>query len=446
MHANTNGRLYKGLTTSTLAIAPVTRAIRTALSISATLLALGGSGAAIAQDTGACTTTSNTATCEGSFTATLPGTFAVPADDLTLVLGDSAHSVPTNVTPASGAMGVNANWKGNVGITSFADISTVDATGLSAYGSTSASINNAGSITTNVAAADAKAMDVNSYGDVTVVNSGAVSAHSTGVYDVTAVNAYSSNGTLSFTNTAAGTIMATAQDGNAIALEASSATSSANVLNYGAITAESGNGLAIGLLTQSGDFSIDVNGGSIEANSSTSQALGMLASSTGFVIVHNDGSITATSGGDQAIGLETYGAEGSYVYNTGSVTAASTDGPATGIMSPTINTSGSIKATSSNGQAIGALASSTYAKVINSGTIAATGNETASAIGIAAYSQYGSSVINSGAVTASTTSTTDAAPPPASWRRRTTLPLVSATPALPIAVALRRFPTPRPPR
>jgi hypothetical protein len=109
MHTHTNGRLNKTRLTPTLPVTPVTRAIRAALAISATLLALGGSGTAIAQS---CVfTTPATETCEGAFTNTLPDpSFFTPVTDLTLVLGDSANTVPTSVTPAAGLMGIDANW------------------------------------------------------------------------------------------------------------------------------------------------------------------------------------------------------------------------------------------------------------------------------------------------------------------------------------------------
>src|ERR1700722_17953778 len=141
-HTRTNGRLNKTHLTPTLTVSPVTRAIRAAL----TLLALGGSGAAIAQ--GTCTFTApTTMSCDGVFTNTVPGTFFTPVADLTLVLGDPA---PTSVTPATGLMGIDANWGGSVGVTSSADITTQGADGIFADNATTATVNNQGSITTTV--------------------------------------------------------------------------------------------------------------------------------------------------------------------------------------------------------------------------------------------------------------------------------------------------------
>jgi len=298
MHAHTNGRLNRTSLAPTLSVAPVTRAIRAALAISATLLALGGSANAVAQ--GACSFTApTTVSCEGAFTNTLPDpTLFTPVTDLTLIAGDSANSIPTSVTPGAGLMGIDANWAGNVGVTSYADITTVGATGIFAYSASTATVNNQGSITTNVTASDAKAMDVNANGDVNVVNNGPINAYATGVYDVTAVNAYSTNGNVTVDNQAAGTITATAQDGNAIAIGAYAGIGAITVTNEGAITASSANGSAVGIFAPTGGGDVSVtNSGSITATSNNYQALGILASSgSGYASVTNTGYVTASGG------------------------------------------------------------------------------------------------------------------------------------------------------
>ncbi|MBB6187992.1 hypothetical protein, partial [Rhodanobacter sp. MP7CTX1] len=414
MNANTNGRLNKTRHTPNLAVAPVTRAIRSALAISATLLALGGSGAAIAQ--GTCTfTTPTTVSCDGAFTTTVPGTFFTPIDDLTLVLGDTA---PTSVTPAAGLMGIDANWSGSVGVTSYADITTVGASGILAYGSTSATVFNEGSITTNVTAPGAKAMDISStYGDVTVLNSGAINAYGTGAYDVTAVSATAMHGGLLLVANY-GTITATAQDGNAIAVDASAyGGGAAQVGNVGAISASSVDGIAIGVLVQSDSYLAFVdNLGSITATSLYGQAVGVLAS--GITAEVRNGysgavsSILVTSGQDAAIGVEAYGQAGVIVQNfaSGSITATSNGGTATGVLAQTLNGSasvingGSIQATSLNySPAVGVEADSLMygaAYVGNTGSISATavsGNATA----ILAQAQIGrTKVVNAGDLTA----------------------------------------------
>jgi len=411
MNAHTNGRLNTARLTPTLPVAPVTRAIRAALAISATLLALGGTGTAIAQS--ACTfTTATTVTCEGTFTNTLPDpSFFTPVTDLTLVLGDSANSVPTSVTPAAGLMGIDANWGGSTGVTSYADITTVGATGLFAYGTTAVTVNNQGSITTNVTASGAKAMDVNAYGDVNVVNNGVVNAYSTGVYDVTAVNAASIHGDTAVDNQALGTITATAQDGNAVAIDAY-ALGAASVTNEGAITASTVSSYASGIIAQAvnGNASV-INSGSITATSTNYEAVGILSSSSnGYASVTNAGSVTAIGGEDQTIGIEAFSSLGSSgVVNNGYVTATSFYGTAIGIKALTINgdanvtNNGSITSTAYSlyQSAVGAVATSVngQATVNNTNHISAINHE-GLGIGIAAYSPLDSTINNSGYVVA----------------------------------------------
>src|SRR5471030_1882370 len=96
MHAHTNGRLNTTRLAPTLPVAPVTRAIRAALAISATLLALGGSGAVMAQSCAFTPLPSATETCEGTFTSTLSALASFPpVTDLTLVVGDNTNTIPT---------------------------------------------------------------------------------------------------------------------------------------------------------------------------------------------------------------------------------------------------------------------------------------------------------------------------------------------------------------
>jgi len=410
MRVHTNGRLNKTQLAPTLSVAPVTRAIRAALAISATLLALGGSGAAIAQDT--CTfTTPTTVSCDGAFTNTLPGTYFAPIDDLTLIAGDTA---PTSVTPGIGLMGIDADWGGNVSVTTFADITTQGADGIFANSTAAATVNNQGSITTNGTSSGAKAMDVNAYGDVNIVNNGPINAYSNGVYDVTAVNAYSTNGNVSVDNQAAGTITATAQDGNAIAVNAYATVGAITVANEGSIAASSGSGygIAVGVLAQAADGDVSVtNSGSITATSTNYQAVGILATSNeGYTTVSNSGYVTAAGGLEDTIGIAASGYLGAAVQNTGHVTATSTYGEAVGIQaeaysgSASVNNSGTITSTSSSQYqtAIGALASSINgsATITNNGYVRAD-NAPGLAIGLESYSERGSSSItNSGYVLA----------------------------------------------
>ena len=416
MHARSNGRLNKTHLASALPVAPVTRAIRAALAISATLLALGGSASAVAQ--GTCSFTApTTVSCEGGFTNTLPDpTLFTPVNDLTLVMGDSANSIPTAVMPGAGSMGINANWGGSVGVTSYADITTVGATGIFANSLSTSTVSNQGSVSTKVTASNVRAMDVNAYGDVSVVNNGPINAYSTGVYDVTAVNAYSTNGNVTVDNQVAGSITATAQDGNAIAISAYAGTGAVTVSNEGAITASTANGSAVGVFATTGAGDVGVtNSGSISATSNSYQALGILASSgTASASVTNAGSVAVTGGQDDTIGISASGYLSSTVENTGQVSASSTGyGEAIGVLAQAYNggasvtNSGSItSATNSQYQAaIGISASSNNGptSINNSGYVGAV-NKSGLAIGLDAYSEHdNSSIINSGYVNASST-------------------------------------------
>ncbi len=414
MNTNKNGRLSNRRITRTFHLAPATRAIRAALAISFTMLALGGSTVALA-GTGTCTTdtTTNTVTCDGDFT-NLPGASFVPVADLTLILGDTA---PTSVTPGAGIVGVEANWGGIVGVTSHADITTSGADGILEYGSTSATLTNYGAITTNVTAPGAKAIDISAYGNVTAYNSGAVKAYNTGSNDVTAVSASSLFGNVEVYNKAAGTITATAQDGNAVAVDVS-AYSTAEIINTGAISASSVNGIAIGALDQSSTArTFFFNEGSITATSTNGQAVGALvsgkeayASNLAYSAYGLAGSITVTSGADAAIGMEAYGQSYAGAKNTGSITVTSDSGTAAGIVADSykgaarITNTGSISAKSLYySPAVGVEAYSAFsgaASVNNSGSIAATA-VSGNATGIIAQAHYGQvSVVNSGDVNA----------------------------------------------
>jgi hypothetical protein len=409
MNSAKNGRRNKTRITRTYHLAPTTRAIRAALAASFTALALAGSVNAFA---GTCSNdaATNTESCDGDF-SNLPGGSFVPVVDMTLVLGDSA---PTSVTPAAGTVGIEASWGGDVGVITDANITTDGADGIHQYGSTSATLSNTGSISTAVTAAGVNAVDIGSSGNVSVVNSGDIAATATGAYDVTTVSAYSINGNVSFDNKATGMVTASAQDGNAIAV-AVSADGNGFVYNEGAIVAHSDNGIAIGVLAYTGYLAIARNHGSIAATSDNGQATGEAVVGGVYSYAFNDGTITATSGHDQATGIAAYGTTRTGVYNSGSITATGTDGTATGVLAQSsgigranVTNSGSIQATSSY-HAAGVLAVSDggYAVVHNdAGAITATGTGTATATGVAAYSAYGSYVVNSGIVTA----TTDAGP------------------------------------
>ncbi|MEO7068059.1 MAG: autotransporter outer membrane beta-barrel domain-containing protein [Rhodanobacter sp.] len=403
MNTNTSGRPNKTSHPTTFAVTPVTGAIRAALAISFTLLALGGSSAVFAQS---CVFTAPaTETCEGAFTGTLPDpAFFTPVADLTLVLGDGANSVPTTVNPAAGLMGIDASWGGDVGVTSYADITTEGADGIFASSTSTATVVNQGSVTTDVTAIGAKAIDVTAYGDISVVNNGAIDAHSTGVYDVTAVSAYSIHGKVSVDNQSLGTIAASAQDGNAIALYASAYGDSV-VSNEGTIAANSANGVAAGAIASAflGDASF-TNSGSISATATNYQAVGLIASSTyGSATVANLGMVTVTGGQDRSIGISSSAAIDSTIENSGSVHATSSQGGSTGLSAQSesgiarVTNSGMVLSGNSGPDtAIGVLASSVngQAAIVNSGFVQSI-NHGGAGIGLEADSAAGSTISNS---------------------------------------------------
>jgi len=327
MNSNKYGRPNSSRITRTYHLAPTTRAIRAALAISMTMLALGGSGAALA---GTCSNdaTANTESCDGAFT-NLPGASFVPVADLTLVLGGSA---PTSVTPAAGTVGIDASWGGNVDVISHADITTAGADGIHEYGSTSATLDNYGSITTHVTAAGANAADISAYGDVTVVNGGDILAYGTGSYAVTAVTAYSSHGNVSLDNLDTGTITANSTGGSAVAVNTYAKIGSVNVTNEGAISATSGNYVsATGINAIAGDFASVTNSGSISsAAGNYGTATGIHAVGLNSATVINSGNITAN--GSSGYGINAYASDGlATVSNTVDGTITVNANNATGI-------------------------------------------------------------------------------------------------------------------
>jgi outer membrane autotransporter protein len=404
----------------TLEATPVARAVRAALGITAALLVLGGSGTAMAA--GSCVSTlANTVSCNGAFTDTLPGAQFTPTVDLTLVLGDT---LPTSVIPVFGATGVDAAWGGLVDVVSFADITTMGADGIHVYGSTSASLTNNGSISTDITGTPgARAADVSAIGDVTIVNAGNIFAQSTAVEDVTSVGAFSSQGNVSVTNQLTGTIVAQAQDGNAIAVDASADLGTVTVENDGSIQASSVNGAATGIrtLASAGDTTVTNNGNLSVVISAPSGnynvATGIQAASPlGTTTVTNAGAIsvadTMAGYGGSATGINAAGGVATVVTNSGDIQTqgvgsygivAYTSG-ANGTTTVTNTAQGTIEATGK--AAIGVRASSTSGAgaVINAGSIVANANYCGDFCYSGALGVKASTINNSGSIVASQTS------------------------------------------
>jgi len=296
-----HGNTRKSRTPTNPAVAPISRAIRAALAVSATMLTLFTPVASwAASGTCAYDAASNTYACNGDFSQTLPDAGFIAPADLTVVLGDQ---LPSSVHPASGQVGIDAAWAGDVSVVVGAGsgISTSGADGIRAYSADAAAmVANYGSIDTAVTAADAEAMDVGGVYDVTVVNGGDVSASDAdGAYDVMAANLHSTGyaATTSFDNTAGGSLDASALDGSATALAALAGG------DYGTLYIS--------------------NAGVINADSVHGDASGIVASavSHGYTTIQNSGSVHATGYGS-AVGVDAFGDYSSTLDNSGDISAS----------------------------------------------------------------------------------------------------------------------------
>ncbi|MDQ2703055.1 MAG: hypothetical protein M3Y70_09675 [Pseudomonadota bacterium] len=239
-------------------IAPVTRAVRAALAVSAAAIALAGSGVAFAGD---CTApVDNVVHCNGDFTDTI--SFAV--EDLTLVVGDES---PSTVMPGPGEFGILADWAGSIGVSNLADISV--------YGS--------GDVIGVYAYSDG--------GDVTIDNGGSIEAYSSGAL---ADGIFASGGNVDVANSETGSIYAAGATW-AAGIEAQG-DDLTTVVNDGAIDAIAfAGGYAFGIYATAGDGgSASVsNSGDITANGFYSS--GIYVQSGGDAHADNSGSITAGS-------------------------------------------------------------------------------------------------------------------------------------------------------
>jgi hypothetical protein len=291
----------------TIKVAPVTRAVRAALAVSAAAFALAGSGVAFAGD---CTApVGNVVHCNGDFTDTIH--FAV--EDLTLVVGDES---PSTIVPADGSPGILADWAGNIGLTNYADITTYAADGIDAVGSGDISVDNSGSID---ASGLGQVIGIYAYsdgGDVTVVNAAAISAYS---YAGLADGIFASGVNVDISNGADGSIDASGFDWAAgIEAQGSDIT---NVTNDGTISAYAyaAGGYAFGIYATGADVTV-ANGGTIDAQGY--YANGIYVQTAGDAAVDNGGTITtgglytslyatgihaASSGLDSAVSVENGG-------------------------------------------------------------------------------------------------------------------------------------------
>jgi outer membrane autotransporter protein len=374
MNGYKNRGTMKNRISRTIKVAPTTRAIRAALAVSATMLALSGSGTALA---GTCAVSGVTeVTCNGVFTnsvdTTVPVIDLVP--DLTLVVGDD---LATTVDPAAGVTGISSTWGGDATVISYAEINTSGADGIYMYSDGTATVNNYGAVSTTVTGNGQSALDISAYGDVTVVNGGelgAAAANGTN-YTVYAVDAGSEYGNLSIDNQSGGSISADAYNGTAIGIHVGYAYDT-TVNNDGDVSASSFNGAAFGITTFTVDGSTTVtNGGTIEAYSLTGNTAGVDV----FTVY---GTATVDNSGGIYVGGDGY-AEGI------SVTALGSTGY--------VDNSGTLEVTSYQSGAAGISVDAKYADIDNSGDISVIGYS--SGAGIQVYTVYGTTIDSSGTIT-----------------------------------------------
>jgi hypothetical protein len=276
MHGiNREGSVRKAARQRKLKVAPVTRAVRSALAASAAMLALAGTGPALAGD---CTApASGTIHCNGDFADTL--NFSV--EDLTLIVGDQA---PSTIAPPAGNAGILADWAGHIGVTNSADI-VAYADGIDAVGSGDIDIDNAGNIDVSSAGQVIGIYAYTDGGDVTIANSGDIGAYSMGGL---ADGIFASGGDVSVSNS--GAIGADGYDW-AAGIEAQG-TGSTSVSNDGSISAYTyaAGGYAFGIYATGSDVTV-ANGGDVEAQGY--HANGIYVQSGGNASVDNGGSVTA---------------------------------------------------------------------------------------------------------------------------------------------------------
>ncbi len=315
---------------------------------------------------------------------------------------DNSGYIYTSVTGQSvGIFGVSSY--GDVSVTNSGDIASYSyistAAGIFAradYGT--ASVENSGSIIADAYYGDA--LGILARGDYAdVSNSGDISA--VGFYSATGIAASSYYGT-TVANTASGSISAHAL-GEAIGIDASSIFGDASATNAGDIEAVGdyygGTGLSVYSVYGNATAS---NNGSIYASSLYGNAIGVHADAIfGDASASNSGDIDAVSIYGNAIGV--YGSSlfgDARASNTGSILSTSYYGTAVGVAASSVlgtafaSNSSTINAIGVYGDAVGMQAVGDHAQATNSGSVDAYGYY--SAIGVGAFSYYGTLVSNSG--------------------------------------------------
>src|SRR5688572_8028963 len=292
-----NARLRQDRAHAAPQVAPVTRAIRSALAVSAAALALSAPVAGMAAGTCSYDTASHAYACNGAFnqiifSQVMPDTNFVPPVDLTVVPDDQS---PTSVTSAE--TGIGAVWTGDVSVLSHAGTIIDTDGGVGAW-------------------------DISRVYDVTLVDGGdAFAGDASGIDDFVTTRAFSLSGDItSLMAIDNGSDISVSGYGNVFALDISDGYS-ASLTNSANISADAGVGAGY---WGTGAYATAVRINSMET------------------VVSNDGGISATATADgysaRARGVDAFGySVGPTVNNAGDIQAsAQADGGvarATGVYS-----------------------------------------------------------------------------------------------------------------
>lgn len=337
--------------------------------------------------------------------------------------GDSVvnNSGAITVNSEGLASGITAlSFAGNASVTNAGDITATSAaqgyfgaSGITVFSANgSASVDNSGSVSAvsaGIYQAQARAVDAQALGDVTVNNSGSLYAN--GQKYAFGVYAVSGTGDVSVTNDAAGSIGFSSYLGRGWGVFGYATQGDVNITNAGAIQgyAYGQSSGAFGVAAQ-GSVTVD-SSGTIDITSGNGAALGVFArADNGTASVTNSGDISVTSGGGYYAGTVAYGvlARGDYanVANSGNISATGYNvaigAIASGYHGATVNSTGGSISASALGDAMGIFASSVYGgSVVNSSTDITAVGMYLSATGIRAESVLGDAQVNnSGAITA----------------------------------------------
>lgn len=356
-----------------------------------------------------------------TYTTTVYGSLLATGINATSNYEDGSITITNNGTVSAigyyGATGIAATATGTNGSVSVTNAGSVYASqytkyGYGAYGIVASADGDAmisntstGSITVESAGGASGATALSFAGDASVTNAGDIMVNSTAIlgYTASGIVSFAQNGAATVNNS--GSVSATAGY-TAKAVDASGFTGS-TVVNSGSLYANAKYAYGVYASSGTGDVSVtNTATGSIEAYSYGSNAFGVLGIATqGDVMLNNAGSIEVYGYG-QSAGLFGVALAGdTTITNSGSITAISGGNVAVGAFAradegtASVNNSGDILASDDgvNGfygsAAYGVLTRGAYGSVTNSGSINADGNYYAT--GIAARSDYGTTVVNS---------------------------------------------------